>query len=76
MASETITLVARLTEVFTQILVYGLLGFGPGLIVGILTANRLFAKNNPRREQKHMEAIEKATEHNKQWDPNNPKWQK
>jgi len=71
----TLDIIAKLFEAFITILIYFIIGFGPGFIVGLLLANRVFGKNLPLRMEKNNESIKKAAEHNSQWHPNNPKWQ-
>lgn len=71
---ETLDTIAKLFEAFVIILIYFIIGFGPGLIVGLLLANRIFGKNLPLRMEKNMESIKKAAQHNSQWHPDNPKW--
>lgn len=58
------------------IFLYLVMGFGIGFIFGLLTANRLFGKGKPLRMDSHIASINKASEHNKQWDPQHEKWQK
>lgn len=55
-------------------LLYFVIGSGPGFAVGVLLANKFTGKNNPIRMDKHTENIQKARQHNSQWNPNNPKW--
>lgn len=55
---------------------YVLVGFGPGFIIGMLLANRLFAKGQPTYLDTHREAIKNAAQHNAQWAPSNERWQK
>lgn len=66
---------ASILNSFTVILIYFIIGFGPGFIVGVLLANRFSGKNHPLRMEKQNQNIQKAAEHNSQWHPNNPKWQ-
>ena len=58
---------------FAFIVFYFIIGFGPGFIFGILVANRLFGEG-PSILDTHIENIRKATEHNKQWRPDNERW--
>ncbi len=66
---------ASILNSFAVILIYFVIGFGPGFIVGVLLANRFSGKNHPLRMEKQNQNIQKAAEHNSQWHPNNPKWQ-
>lgn len=56
------------------VILYFIIGFGPGLITGILLANRLTASDKQLRVDKHIDNIRKAGEHNSQWHPENPRW--
>lgn len=67
--------IASILNSFAVILIYFVIGFGPGFIVGVLLANRFSGKNHPLRMEKQNQNIQKAAEHNSQWHPNNPKWQ-
>jgi hypothetical protein len=58
------------------IFVYLLVGFGFGFIFGVLIANRIFGKGKPLRMDSHNNALRKAAEHNKQWNPQHERWQK
>ncbi len=68
-------LLASLLNSFATIVLYGVIGFGPGFIVGVLLANRIAGRNHPLRIDKYKQNIQKATEHNSQWHPNHPRWQ-
>lgn len=70
----TLDTVAILLDAFVTILIYFVIGFGPGFIVGLLLANRIFGKHLPLRMEKNIESIKKAAQHNSQWHPNDPKW--
>ncbi|HLC49277.1 MAG TPA: hypothetical protein VJI96_02750 [Candidatus Andersenbacteria bacterium] len=70
----TLDTLSSLVEVLGIVLLYFVIGFGPGFIVGLLFANRVFGKNLPLRMEKNIASIKKATEHNSQWHPSNPKW--
>ncbi len=53
-----------------------MVGCGPGFVVGLLLANRLIGRGLPLRMEIHQANLSRAAEHNKQWNPDNPKWQK
>ena len=72
---QIITLIATLLKTLAFIVLYVFIGFGPGFIVGLLLANHIYGKNHPVRMDIHNDNIEKAIEHNKQWHPDNPRWQ-
>lgn len=56
------------------IILYAVIGFGPGLVIGIMLANRMFGRGKPIYMQVHEENIQKAIEHNKQWHPEQERW--
>jgi hypothetical protein len=56
------------------VLLYFVIGFGPGFVVGVLLANRFTGKDKPMRMEKHNENIQQAGQHNAQWHPDNPRW--
>lgn len=71
---EILDTIATLLDVLVIVLMYFVIGFGPGFIVGVLLANRVFGKNLPLRMEKNIESIKKAAQHNSQWHPDHPKW--
>ncbi len=71
--SEVLPLLLRAIAI---VILFMIIGFGPGYILGVLIANRTTASNLPHRIDKHEEDIRKAEEHNKQWNPEDPRWQK
>lgn len=68
------TVIAALLRILLLVVFYMIIGFGPGFMLGVLLANRVFAKGNPLRMEKHQQVIQQAVEHNKQWNPNDPRW--
>ncbi len=72
---EALPVLASILQAIATALLYFVIGFGPGFIIGLLLANRVFGKNLPLRMEKNIESTKRATEHNNQWHPNNPKWQ-
>ena len=58
------------------IVLYIYIGFGPGFILGMLTANFLMGRGAPTYAQTHQDAIRAAAQHNAQWDPSHERWQK
>lgn len=71
---EFLDIIANVVQIIAIILVYFVIGFGPGFIIGLLLANRIFGKHLPLRMEKQEATIQKAAEHNSQWHPDNPKW--
>jgi hypothetical protein len=65
---------ANIVQILAIALLYFVIGFGPGFILGLLIVNRIFGKNLPLRMDKHASNMQKASEHNSQWHPDNPKW--
>ena len=58
------------------VIFYAIVGLGPGVALGIALGNRLAARDRETLMQKHATSMRKADEHNAQWDPTNPRWQK
>jgi hypothetical protein len=58
------------------IVLYVYIGFGPGFILGLLTANFFMGRGSPTYAQSHQDAIRAAAQHNAQWDPSHERWQK
>ena len=71
---EILDILANVLQIIAIILVYFVIGFGPGFIIGLLLANRLFGRHLPLRMEKQEGNVQKAAEHNSQWHPDNPKW--
>ncbi len=65
---------SALFRIIAFTLLYIMIGFGPGFIIGLLLANKILGKNLPLRMDKHFDSIRKAGEHNSQWHPDNPRW--
>jgi hypothetical protein len=76
LAPDQLEVIARLLRAIAFVILYLLLGFGPGYYLGIFAANRLFGRGNQLRMEKHEDAIEEAIEHNKQWHPDEERWKK
>ena len=57
------------------VVLYVMIGFGPGFVAGIILANALFGKG-PSYAQTHRKNIKDAAAHNAQWDPKHERWQK
>lgn len=74
MDTPFLTSLAAILRNVAFVLLYFVIGFGPGFMVGVLLANKFAGKNNPIRMDKHNENIKKAGQHNSQWNPNNPRW--
>lgn len=72
----TVDIIVALLNSLGFVVLYIILGFGPGFILGLLLANRLLAKGQPTYMDTHHEAIQRAGQHNAQWAPSNERWQK
>jgi len=68
--------VARVLQSLALVALYAILGFGPGFVAGLLTANALFGRGKPIYMDVHKQAIKNAAQHNAQWHPSNEKWRK
>ncbi|HSX24992.1 MAG TPA: hypothetical protein VLG69_03425 [Candidatus Andersenbacteria bacterium] len=75
MDTPFLTILAAILKSIAVILIYFVIGFGPGFVLGVLLANRIAGKDKPLRIEKHAENIQKAAQHNSQWNPNDPRWQ-
>lgn len=73
-AANILEIISSLIRAIAFILLYLAIGFSPGFVIGLLLANKFFGKNLPLRMEKTTDSIKKATEHNSQWHPNNPRW--
>ena len=58
------------------IILYFFVGCGPGFIVGLMIANRIWGRGQPTLMEHHEHHKAEAIEHNKQLDPKHPRWQK
>jgi hypothetical protein len=72
----SVEILALIIKWVVLIFLYIIVGFGMGFIVGVMVANRVFGKGKPLRMDSHDNAVRKASEHNKQWHPDNERWQK
>jgi hypothetical protein len=60
---------------FAFVALYFIISFGPGVVLGLIIANKVYAKGNPTHMQSQKEDIAKAAKHNAQWNPTHPRWQ-
>lgn len=72
---QTVETAAAIFRNAAFVVLYLFLGGGPGFIVGILISNLIWGRG-PKLVDVHKERITIATEHNKQWRPDHPRWQK
>lgn len=75
MDTTAISTIESILHSLAFILLYFVIGFGPGFIIGMLLANRFTAGDKQLRVEKHNDNIKKAGDHNSQWHPDNTKWQ-
>ena len=70
-----IPLILGFSESFAFIVLYVVIGFGPGLTLGIIVGNLLGGHGQEHLHIKQTRAIKAATEHNAQWHPTHKRWQ-
>jgi len=58
------------------LILYVIIGFGPGFIIGVMLGNTFGARNKPVYREVHRQNIHTAAEHNAQWNPSHERWQK
>lgn len=63
-------------EIAAWLVLYLFIGFGPGLIAGIILANRVWGRGQPTLVDIHRQNAAAAGEHNKLLDPKHPRWEK
>lgn len=73
---DFLLLTVAILKTIIFIVLYLIIGFGPGFIVGVMLANWFFGKGRQLRMDKHIASIQQAAEHNKQWHPDHERWQK
>lgn len=64
----------RLLIAFAFVALYFFLGFGPGFLLGLSLANKIFGRQKPLLMDTHIEAKKLAAQHNAQWHPSHPRW--
>jgi len=69
-----VELAATIIRNIAWIFLYFFIGFGPGFIVGILIANRVWGRGRPSLMDVHRHHAAEATDYNKQFDPKHPRW--
>lgn len=74
MDAPFLTTLADILRNTAIVLLYFVVGFGPGFCIGVLLANKYVGKDHQLRMDKHNENIQKAGQHNSQWHPDNPRW--
>ncbi len=67
-------LTGLLLRTFGIVFFYFLIGFGPGTVIGMILANKVYAKGQVTHMQSQRADITRANKHNAQWDPNHPRW--
>jgi len=72
----TVDIIALIIQWIVIVSMYLIIGFGVGYLAGVLLANLIFGRGKPLRMDSHIKSMQKAAEHNKQWNPTHEKWQK
>lgn len=73
MSSDTAIL---LIQSLGLVALYAIAGFGPGLALGIMLGNFMGARGKEVLMRKHDRALKQGLEHNAQWHPSHPRWQR
>lgn len=68
--------IARILQALSLIVLYFIIGFGSGIVAGIVTANAIFGRGKPLFMENHKQALKDAAQHNAQWHPSNERWRK
>jgi len=66
--------IARSLQALSFVVLYIIIGFGPGFMVGIVLANTILGRGKPVYMDLHKQALKDAAQHNAQWHPSNEKW--
>lgn len=74
LADFDLTLAADITRNLAWIFFYLAIGLGPGFLAGLLISNRIWGRRQPKLTTVHQENMEAAAAHNKQFDPEHPRW--
>lgn len=73
MSSDTAVL---LMQSLGLVILYAIIGFGPGLALGIMLGNQMGARGQETLMRKLDRSRKQGLEHNAQWDPSHPRWQR
>lgn len=68
--------VALLIQALGLVIFYAVVGFGPGLAIGIMLGNQLGARGKETLMRKLDRSLKQGLEHNAQWNPSHPRWQR
>lgn len=63
-------------QTLAVVALYFFTAFGPGFVLGLLMANRLYGRGKPFYMDIHKEKIKQAEAYNAQWHPTQERWQK
>ena len=63
-----------LFQTLAYIALYAIIGFGPGVLLGIVTANIIGARGKASTTDKYQTNLKSAATHNAQWHPSHNKW--
>lgn len=74
---DSTEIIQTLLRAFTFVMLYMMIGFGPGFLIGVLLGNRFGGgyKQMSRMDESQKQ-IEKAALHNAQWHPDHERWKK
>ena len=76
LAPDSLATAAAILHNAAWIILYVFVGGGPGVVFGLIIANRIWGRGQPTLAQIHREHATAAAEHNKLFDPNHPRWKK
>lgn len=69
-------MIDRLAHALGLIMFYLITGFGPGVILGFIIANRTGGRHFEHHDHNIEKALRQAAEHNAQWHPEHQRWQR
>ena len=58
------------------VILYAIVGFGPGMALGLIIGNQLGARGKETLMHKTDRSIKQGLEHNAQWNPIHPRWRR
>lgn len=63
-----------LSQALAYVVLYAIIGFGPGLVLGIIVGNIVGARGKGTITDKYVKNLKSAADHNAQWHPSHKKW--
>ncbi|MBI4021855.1 MAG: hypothetical protein HY372_00700 [Candidatus Andersenbacteria bacterium] len=67
---------ALIIQTLGLVLFYAIVGFGPGMALGLMLGNQLGARGKETLMRKTERGIKQGLEHNAQWNPIHPRWRR